>query len=119
MAVKILATRSLALAFIGKSLTIFGLGAWFSVELEVIRNIIFFLSAALLAQSGLSNLLDWHKQRKQLYVNYLFYAWGLFGLFLAVGGLFPKLPFKLVIIAAGIILVLPAIKDLFRRKKIN
>lgn len=99
-------------AFIGKALIVLSVGAMFSIEL-VRYGYFLLIAATFMIFSYLNNAyMSWYRKVKVTQGNRLLIYAGGFLLLLFFGIQTPQLPFKQYIWIIGILLLLPAAKDM-------
>jgi len=108
---------NLELALIGKFIDWFALGSIFSIQL-VQYGYFFLLISMVILTNYCSRIFTFWMQGKKVYYRHHFF--GLLGLFLLVlftGIQTPQLPFKKYVFLLGLLFLIPAIIDLFKKQK--
>jgi len=108
--------RSMYLAAIGKFLIMFSLGSIFSIKLVQYGYFILIFSSLIVASYGLRVYLARINQKKLDYSIHVVGIIGVFLLLLFLGIQTPQLLYKNYVLIAGILLMIPAIIELWRKK---
>ncbi len=111
--------RNLAWALIGKFLFFFALGSIYSITLIKYGYYLLVGTVFLLINYLINDFQYWLKKRKSGWLNRGMGFLGLILLALIFGMHSSQLPFKYYILSFGVIMVLPAIYNLVKRKNEN
>ncbi len=106
--------RNLKLAIQAKILIVLSLGSLFSIELVKYGYYILLLSFIVILIYIQNNFFKWYNKEK---INFPILELGSFGMFLLAlftGIQSPQIPFKIYILILGIILIIPAIINIFK-----
>ncbi len=106
--------RNIILAFLGKVLFWFGLGAWFAEELGEWRRLLLFLGIVGILYYLLNNFLEWKLKREIQYKNHLLGAFSAALLVLAFSVEFAELR-SVWLFVGGLLLVVPAIREMAKK----
>lgn len=105
--------RNIILAFLGKVIFWFGLGAWFAEELGEWRRLLLFLGIVGILYYLLNNFLEWKLQREIQYKNHLLGAFSAALLVLAFSVEFAELR-SVWLFVVGFALIVPALGQMGR-----
>jgi len=107
---------NLGLLLLGKLFIVFSLGSIFWLSLGRYQPFILLLSTLFLVCYFNNNFMNWYKKKKIGLISHAIGFIGMLLLALLLGLQFPEMRFRIPVLIVGIILVLQALYDLFRKK---
>jgi hypothetical protein len=110
-------SSSLSYLVFSKFLIILVIGSYFSIELVKYGYFILLVGVLVVFHSALSGFLDYKEHIFTKYYKRLINFIGVALLVLYFGIQSPQIPFKIVFLVIGLLLMIPAIRDLFGRGK--
>ena len=113
--VKKVSLRNVSFAIFGEALAFFSLGSMFSNKLVKYGYFILIAAAILTYSYAKNNFTAWHQNTKVSYSAHISGFTGAILLLLFFGIQTPQMRFKIYILGIGVILVLPALKDIIKK----